>query len=350
MARFITNNFGGGDDALHRAAAMPGVARNRALPMLRLATGGCNSLGGHCVVNPANGNLLLQVAPPAGDSFYVPPVLSYNSTNATITSELGNGWLHTFKRAVAMVAPAPPPGPPPPSGPTGNPNVITGAGQTYPYTRAATPGYQPPASASGVINSLDALTNYTGFTEKAPDGTTYVYGSAATGPAPLLSISNPAGATWTLSYDASNRVSSVSDPFARRTTFSYDATSGKITSILDPFGRRTTFTVNSSGNLVQITSPELCFTSLVYDGSNRPIAWINPLGDRTSYSFDSNNRVTTAATPLGQVTSLTYNTNQTLVTNPRGYVTTLNFTSNGSLGSAIDGTGDLTSYSTVVAC
>jgi YD repeat-containing protein len=49
----------------------------------------------------------------------------------------------------------------------------------------------------------------------------------------LLSITNPAGATWSLTYDASNRVSSVSDPFVRPTTFSYSATSGKISSIAD---------------------------------------------------------------------------------------------------------------------
>ena len=344
---FVMNNFGGGDDALHRAAAMPAIARSRALPAIRLSTGGCNSLGGHCVVNPANGNLLLQIAPPVGDAFYLTPVLSYNSTNASTSSEVGNGWSHTFKREVMAVPPAPPPGRLPPPGASGNPTVLTGAGQTFTYDSNASGGYLTPAPGSGAINSLYALANYTGFTETAPDGTAYVYGAAIASPltpAPLLSITNPAGATWSLTYDSSNRVSSVSDPFSRRTTFTYNATSGKISSILDSYGRYTTFTVNSSGNLVQITSPELCITSLVYDGSNRPIAWINPLGDRTSYSFGSMNRITTATTPLGQVTSLTYNTNQTLVTNPRGYVTTLNFTSNGSLGSAIDGTGDLTSY------
>jgi hypothetical protein len=102
MAGFITNNFGGGDDALHRAAAMPGIARSRALPMLRLSTGGCSSVGGHCVVNPATGNLLLQIAPPAGDWFYLSPVLSCNSTYASTSSEFGNGWSSLFSRSVIL--------------------------------------------------------------------------------------------------------------------------------------------------------------------------------------------------------------------------------------------------------
>ena len=49
--------------------------------------------------------------------------------------------------------------------------------------------------------------------------------------------------------------------------------------------------------------------------------------------------------PLGQITTFTYNSNQTLVTNPLGFVTTLNFTSAGNLSSAIDGAGNRTSYS-----
>ena len=63
---FIANRFGGGDAALDRGAAMVNVARGHAFPPLSFATGGCNSLGGRCTINPATGNLLLQASPPAG--------------------------------------------------------------------------------------------------------------------------------------------------------------------------------------------------------------------------------------------------------------------------------------------
>jgi len=300
-AILILNGLGGGDDALYRAAAMPAVARSRALPALTFATGGCNSLGGYCVINPANGNLLLQLAPPAGDFFYVAPILSYNSTNASTASEIGNGWSHLFKRQVVI-------------GGSGNPVVVTGAGQIFAYLANLAGGYYPPAP--GTINSLQGPAGFTSFTETAPDGTKYQYGSAQSVPAALLkSIQNPAGSIWTVSYDANSRVSAITDPYARRTTLTYAPTGGKISAIQDSFGRQTTISVNSSGNLVQVTTPELCITSLVYGSSNRPIVWINPLGDRTSYAFDSNNRLTQATAPLGQVTSLVYNTNQTLLTN-----------------------------------
>ena len=144
----------------------------------------------------------------------------------------------------------------------------------------------------------------------------------ALGYAQLLTIQNPAGSTWTVNYDSSHRVSSVADPFTRRTTFNYSGSSGKITGILDPFGRITSFSVNSSGNLAQVTSPELCLSSLVYDSSNRAIAWINPLADRTSYSYNASNQLVQVQSPLGLLTTIAYGAKPAMVTNPRGFTTT----------------------------
>ena len=312
---------------------MPGIARGQAIAPLSFGTGGCNSMGGNCLVNPANGNLLLQVAPPAGDSGYLAPVLSFSSTNVATVSEIGNGWTHTFKRQVVGGCPT-------------VAQVYTGTGQVYAYggPRGGN-AYFTPGPGSTAVNSLFAQSACAGFTETQPDGTTFTYRGTGGGLSGFLTkITNPAGAVWSMSYDSSFRVSVVTDPFLRATTFTYNATTGKIAGIQDPFGRNTGLVVNSSGNLAQITSPELCIVSLVYDLSNRPICWINPLGDRTSYAYDGSNRVTAVTTPLGQVTTLTYNTNQTVITNPLGYLTTLNFTG-GALTSAIDGAGNLTSYS-----
>ena len=310
---------------------MVGIARGRAVPPISLSTGGCSSLGGGCVVNPSNGNLLLQTVPPPGDGFFVPPILSFNSTNSAVSSEIGNGWSNMFSRQVQVVGGA-------------NPTVVSGSGQRFPYTGNLPGGYQTPQA--GTVNSLFMLSFFTGFTETQPDGTAFIYGSAASGGiGPLLSIKNPSGATWSLTYGLEQPGQLDHESFTRRTTLLYNSTGGKVSAIQDPFGRITTYSVNSGGNLVQVTSPELCISSLVYDGSNRPIAWINPLGDRTSYSFDSSNRVTQVQSPLGQLTTFAYNSNQTLVTNPLGFVTTLNFTSAGTLSSAIDGVGNRTSYS-----
>ena len=83
--------FGAGQAALQRAASMPAIGRSGALPPLTFGIGACNSLGGQCVINPANPSVAMQIAPPAGDLFYIRPVLSYSTTNST-TSELGAHW------------------------------------------------------------------------------------------------------------------------------------------------------------------------------------------------------------------------------------------------------------------
>ncbi len=142
----------------------------------------------------------------------------------------------------------------------------------------------------------------------------------------------------------------------RRTTLTYDATSGKITSILDPFGRATTITVNGSGDLVQVLSPELCVTSMVYDSGHRMTAWINPLGDRTSFAYGTSQLVLTS--PLGAMTTLvsspvsggafrprTPGSTFTNVTSASGSVATLSFDVNGNLVGATDAVGNVTSYS-----
>ena len=327
----VKSRFGGGDDALNRAAAMTGIARSRALPAVVFSPGGCSTLSGKCAINPATGNLLLSVSPPAGDSCYVPPILYYSSSNASTSNEIGNGWMHTFNRHVRVDGGL-------------TPAVITGTGASYTYELNFPSGYKP---TNGAINALTGNQTTKIFSEIAPDGTVYHYGPPPLGSqiAYMVSIQNPAGALWSMTYDSSNRVTSIADPFLRLNTFTYNATSGKINGIQDSFGRITTFLVNSSSNLVQVTTPELCITSLVYDASNRLVGWVNPIGGRTSYTYDSSSRVTSVTTPLGRVTSLSYGTNQTVVTNPLGHVTTLNFTSLGSLASAIDGAGVLTSYS-----
>ena len=287
------------------------------------------------VVEPDPDTGEMRPAVNAGLTVYVPPSLSYNSLNSGTGTEIGNGWSHTFRRSVVggrlVVA------------------VVTwGSGQSYTYQamRGTGGAFLIPAPGSAAVNSLFASTGFTTYIETQPDGTAFKYLGPGSSPStgPLVSITNPAGSIWTITQ-GSVGVNSVADPTGRLTSFSYNATSGKITSIQDCYGRITSMSVNSSGNLVQVTTPELCLYSFVYDSSNRLTCRINPLGDCTSFTFDGSNRVTSVMTPLGQITTLAYGTNQTVVTNPLGIPTTLNFTSGGAaIASAIDGAGNLTTY------
>ena len=299
-------------------------------------------MGGRCVINPGGLGFSMQASPPAGDLFYITPVLSYFSQlNPIVSSEAGGGWTHTFKRQVQL------------SGSTAT--VITGSGQSYNYTVVKGSGFAAPTN--GAVNSLQATAGGASFTETQPDGTLYQYGSAVSGgtPAPLLYIQNPAGARWTVSYDLASRVSSVTDPILRLTTLAYDG-AGKLSSILDPFGRRTTITVNG-GDLVQFLSPELCLTSMVYNTNHLMLAWINPLGDRTTFAGGEGNQLVVTS-PLGAATTLTGHSQMggafrprvpgnviSVITNPLGHVTSLGFDITMSmLQGASDALGNITTY------
>ena len=65
-------------------------------------------------------------------------------------------------------------------------------------------------------------------TETQPDWTLFQYGAAGGGTS-LLYIQNPTGARWTVTYDGSNRVSSITDPILRLTTLTYSATTNRST-------------------------------------------------------------------------------------------------------------------------
>ena len=279
--------IGGGSIGIARAAAMPGVASNQAIPPLTYAVGGCNSMGGSCVINPLNPSVYMQASPPAGDLFYVVPVLSYSNANFPALTEVGAGWTHTFRRQVLL------------SG--NNPTVVTGSGQQYAYTGVrGGGGFATPNSPA--VNSLQSTSGFSSFTETQPDGTLFQYAAPSSGVSSLVYMQNPSGARWTVTYDSNGRVSFITDPVTRRTTLSYDATSGKLNCIQDPFGRRTSITIDSAGDLVQVVSPELCVTSMAYDANHELTAWVNPLGDRTSLSLFTANATVTS--PLGAVTTI----------------------------------------------
>jgi uncharacterized protein RhaS with RHS repeats len=170
---------------------------------------------------------------------------------------------------------------------SGSPIIVTtGSGQSFRYGGQPRGGFATPQD--GAVNSLFTAPPYTSATETQPDGTVFQYTG---GGLVLASITNPAGAIWTVNYSG-GAVRSITDPLSRLITLAYSGTSGNLASIQDWAGRITSLTVNSAGNMSQIITPELCVYSLVYDSSNRPTAWINPLGDRTSYSFNASNQAT----------------------------------------------------------
>ena len=79
----------------------------------------------------------------------------------------------------------------------------------------------------------------------------------------LTSLTDLNGNTISLSYQ-NGRLSTVTDPFGRSLTFSYD-TSGKIASITDPAGKTIQFGYDSSNNLTLVTYQDESTKQYIYD-------------------------------------------------------------------------------------
>ena len=95
----------------------------------------------------------------------------------------------------------------------------------------------------------------------------------------------------------------IVDPFGRSTTFSYTAWGFYVT---DSAGRQSSFTIDSSGNLTSVMTPEGCTTQLVYDSQNLLTEWHNPNGDVTRYAYDCCRRLVSVLTPENELTQFQY--------------------------------------------
>lgn len=111
------------------------------------------------------------------------------------------------------------------------------------------------------------------------------------------------GNTTSYSYDGSGRLTGITDPFSRTTTF--NLTSGKVSSVVDIASRTTTIGRDGSSRITSITAPDpdgagalaAPVMGYAYDSSNRMTSLTDPLSHATSFSFDFAGRVSAATYP-----------------------------------------------------
>ncbi len=110
-------------------------------------------------------------------------------------------------------------------------------------------------------------------------------------------------------------------------------------------GAGDSFSIDGWGNLVAVTSPDECVTTLVYDNQHLLQQWQNPQGDITLYGYDCCRRLTSVLTPQNELTQFQYPNSQTrLIIDPRSNCTTLTLDTYGNVGSVMTPEGILTTY------
>lgn len=152
----------------------------------------------------------------------------------------------------------------------------------------------------------------------------------------LLSMTNRAGLTQTLSYDAGGRLVRVQDHFSRALELSYDG-SGRLSTLRDPAGQVYSYAYDALGRLSSVRYPDGAVRSYVYNesaktrGANLPYALTGIVDESgvpfASFEYDSSGRALVSEHAGGaERISLAYQTpSQTEVTDSHSTKRTYTF-------------------------
>jgi YD repeat-containing protein len=223
---------------------------------------------------------------------YTATVVDYRVSNTTTTytgnavvvspsdepfNALGKGWsVEGLNRIYAV---------------TGGVILYSGSGDAQWFATGSSSGgttsYTSPAGDFSTLTKTDA----TGvFSRTLKDGTRQEFNSSGYQTATV----DLNGLRVTYSYDGSNRLSKITDPYSKVTTFTYS--SGKLQSIEDPANRRTTFSFTGSSPTT-VTLPDNSSWGYAYDGSGRMTGVTDPRSKTVTIQYDSANRVGTITRP-----------------------------------------------------
>jgi YD repeat-containing protein len=201
----------------------------------------------------------------------------------------------------------------------------------------------------------------------------------------LSTVTDPYGRLLTFSYNVSGHLASVTDPLGRTTTLGYDASGAQLAAITDSEGNAVTYTYNPAHQLSQRTDRDGRVMTFSYqdgkpaaisdgnaqsfltlsnssDWATEPAAITNSelrlyvpstttrfdgRGNSWTYSYDTNASVTSAVAPDGSTRTYTYNPAVVMpatATDANGNTTTYEYDSQGNRTNVTDALGEVNSY------
>ena len=126
----------------------------------------------------------------------------------------------------------------------------------------------------------------------------------------LTSLIDRNGNTTQLSYDGSNRLSTVTDPASRTLTFTYASSSfpNVVTSLGSSTGISFSYSYDTQGRLSQFTKPDLTTVSFTYNTQSLITAVTDSNGKTLeSHTYDSSGRGLTGSRANGvEAVTITY--------------------------------------------
>lgn len=205
-------------------------------------------------------------------------------------------------------------------------------------------------------DALNRVTTYTYndagelVTETAPGNltTTNEYDSRGQ----LVAVTTPSGARTTYGYDDAGRMTSMVEPRGNvvganpadyRWTYGYDG-NGNQTTVTDPLGHTTGQTFDALNRLASVTDANSHTTTYGYDANSNRTSASNHLSQATTWAYDVRNRVSSTTNPLGKTWANAYdaNGNRTSETTPLGATTTSTYDADNRLTKVVDPLGNTT--------
>ncbi|PCI79538.1 MAG: hypothetical protein COB20_04450, partial [SAR86 cluster bacterium] len=111
------------------------------------------------------------------------------------------------------------------------------------------------------------------------------------------------------SFDALNRLSTVTDANSNNSNFEYDARDNLI-SVTDQRGLTTTYVYDGLNNLIQQSSPDTGVTVFTYDDAGNQLSQTDARGVVTNNAYDSLNRLTSVSYPSSPAEDIAYTYDQ----------------------------------------
>ncbi len=193
-----------------------------------------------------------------------------------------------------------------------------------------------------MLYRYDALGDLVEFENQVGDVTKMSYLSE---PAHYLrSIIDPHGQEMVkVAYDASGRVTGITDASGNSTAQSYDLANNREV-VADRLGNETTIEFDDRGNITRVTDSVGSTVSTEYDGRDRAVRVTDPRGFVTQVSYDDRSNPIEVLDAAGQRWLATFSEFNELLTrtNPLGQVNTFEYDARGNMIRSVDTNGAVT--------
>ena len=131
----------------------------------------------------------------------------------------------------------------------------------------------------------------------------------------LQTVTDVRGGVTTYTYDAtSGKLTSIKDPTSTVVaTITYDSSSGRVTDVMDALSKHTTYAWDATTQTATVTTPDGKVWKELYNNGVL-VKWIDGTSDMSYFERELNFGLTSATSPSGDETTMTYDANGNVLT------------------------------------